>query len=189
MPISSMPSANMAGRTRITSALRYGFPFEVERPSTSRARKPKPESRATIDPRTVSQFAQRREISVARRKRHPSLLQRADVGDQRVDRGRIELVLEALHLGIALLDAVGDRVLDLRVGLALLKLGGAQVLELQLLALIGLPLSVGAVARGALRLPVALGLLVDLGPSRCGTDRRRQQQESQATHARLSFSN
>src|SRR3954469_9388730 len=137
------------------------------------------------EPSSVIQLVQSRGSNEERGKRHvlsqvllpvhrgrrSPLLQRADVRYQRVDGGRVQLLLVPFHLGVALLGAVLDDALDLRVGLALLPARRAHVFDVHLLALIGLALAVGAVAGGALRLEVAGGLGIGLGTRRRRTSR------------------
>src|SRR4051812_2999198 len=129
MGMSKRPIANASGSRTTTNRLRYGFTFEVENPITSSRMMPKPEIVVMIDPSRVIQFAHRRGSSDVKRKRHLAsrelppanrlLLQRADVGHQRIDRRRIELVLVAFHDRVALLGAVLDGLLDLRIRLLL----------------------------------------------------------------------
>src|SRR5262249_35103310 len=57
------------------------------------------------------------QTAAAERGRAVLLREAADVGDERVDRRPVELLLEALHLALVGLDAVADRVLELGVGL------------------------------------------------------------------------
>src|SRR6185369_5104363 len=129
--------------------------------ATSRSRRPDPDTPRMRHPIAVLVLALVLGVALS------LFLERLDVCDQAVDVLRLELVLVRLHLlrlaVLGLLDAVRDRVLHLRVGGVLPEVGRGQIPHAHLLALLGRTLAVLAVARGALRLPGAHSLLVDLG--------------------------
>jgi hypothetical protein len=52
--------ANATGSTMTTNRLWYGFPLEVESPTTTRRMIPKPATVVMIEPSSVIQFAQSR---------------------------------------------------------------------------------------------------------------------------------
>src|SRR4051812_47759601 len=144
MGMSASPIPSKTGSAMTTTRLPYGLAWGAASPTTTSESVANPVMVAMVEPSSVIQLAHRRGSKVEKRKRHPpprqpdfGSLQSAHVLDQRVDRRRIQLVLEAIHHGVALaLGAVGDRRLDLVVGLALLVRRRGHVGDAHLLALV-----------------------------------------------------